>query len=81
MNDVPNNIVLITNEFVILFSSYFVLVFSDYVTDVETRYTFGFVYLSFFLLQTVINIAMFLIVTGKDIRKYLHQRKLKKQIK
>ena len=81
MIDRPNNIVLITNELVILFSSYLVLLFSDYVSNVETRYNFGYGYLAFFLVETIVNVLMLIVIVVRDVQKFLQRRKLKKQIK
>ena len=80
MIDKLNNIVLITNELVILFSSYFVLVFSDYVPRVEQRYKFGYLYLAFFLFESLVNVLMLLVILKRDFSLMLKRRQLRKQI-
>ena len=79
MIDTENNIVFITNEIVILVCSYLVLLFSDFVPSFEERYKFGYMYIWIFLFQSVLNLAMFLYISGKDLLKSIRLRNQRKQ--
>ena len=76
-----NDLAFIANELILLFSSYFILVFSFYVPNVDQRYCFGFVYLTFFLLTTVFNLIMLIVILSMDFADALKWRKLKKKVK
>ena len=78
--DRVNNLIVIVNELVVMVSLYLVLLFSDFVPDLEDRFTFGYLYIVFFLTATAFNVILFIIVSVADIKKFLSRRKAKKAI-
>ena len=80
MMDRVNNLIVIVNELVVMVSLYLVLLFSDFVPDLEDRFTFGYLYIVFFLTATAFNVILFIIVSVADIKKFLSRRKAKKAI-
>ena len=67
MSDAPNNLIFITNELVILVSSYLVLLFTGFVPSVEERYQFGSMYIGIFLIESAVNLILFLYISVKDL--------------
>ena len=80
MMDRVNNLIVIVNELVVMVSLYLVLLFSDFVPDLKDRFTFGYLYIVFFLTATAFNVILFIIVSVADIKKFLSRRKAKKAI-
>ena len=78
MCDSPNNLVFIANELVILVSSYLVLLFTGFVPSVEERYQFGFMYIGIFLVESALNLFMFVYISTKDLIQSYRLKKRKK---
>ena len=70
MVDKTNNFLFITNEVLILVCSYLVLLFSEFVPTPEQQYSFGYMYISLFLVQGTQNIVIFIIITIKELIVY-----------
>ena len=78
MCDSANNLVFIANELVILVSSYLVLLFTGFVPSVEERYQFGFMYIGIFLVESALNLFMFVYISAKDLIQSYRLKKRKK---
>ena len=57
------------------------MLFTDFVTDIEDKYYFGWFYMIFFALDTMLNVLMFIVISVKDLRVALKKYRLKKAVK